>query len=251
MFYKFFLFQYILCCGSTAERVAIREVTFKFQYILCCGSTMHVFQFQKGGCYFNTSYVAVQQKAPCLIYSKLLFQYILCCGSTVLNIGFIVPQLSISIHLMLRFNKNRIGNLYISQIISIHLMLRFNNKTNTHLNNPKQFQYILCCGSTPWKNVDGKEIVIFQYILCCGSTFVKLLEEIKQIKFQYILCCGSTFLVYCQGVFLKKFQYILCCGSTLCGYTFYFFHHIKKALKLQYFPLFFPMISAVWAKIKK
>ena len=33
-----------------------------------------------------------------------------------------------------------------------------------------EFQYILCCGSTPEKNNWLNKRAAFQYILCCGST---------------------------------------------------------------------------------
>ena len=77
---------------------------------------------------------------------------------------------TISIHLMLRFNQLSKPPPKYKKQISIHLMLRFNGLVNFILDKYIEFQYILCCGSTPWKNIDGKYIDIFQYILCCGST---------------------------------------------------------------------------------
>ena len=79
---------------------------------------------------FNTSYVAVQ-----------------------LLTKFFSPKfLSISIHLMLRFNA----------------IFHFKPKRNN------AFQYILCCGSTLRSLEYLCVYFLFQYILCCGSTLILL-----------------------------------------------------------------------------
>ena len=64
------VFQYILCCGSTARAANLATGGKKFQYILCCGST--------------TNSNADIKVSPS-------FQYILCCGSTQMN----MPQLAV------------------------------------------------------------------------------------------------------------------------------------------------------------
>ena len=57
-----FIFQYILCYGSTFLENRISGIPLPFQYILCYGSTI-----------FVTS----------LTRLSILFQYILCYGSTI------------------------------------------------------------------------------------------------------------------------------------------------------------------------
>ena len=98
-----------------------------FQYILCYGSTLISVRPAVFRIYFNTSYVTVQQWAKKQVQKRM----------------------SISIHLMLRFNKSHqkqynnyffyFNTSYVTvqhgiykrirsiRRISIHLMLRFNN----------------------------------------------------------------------------------------------------------------------------
>ena len=100
-----------------------------FQYILCCGSTIikkFIFNLRKN---FNTSYVVVQRSSPVIS----------------------VRSTPISIHLMLWFNIEPITPDNINNPISIHLMLWFNLNLLIQTVVVKQFQYILCCGSTQGK----------------------------------------------------------------------------------------------------
>ena len=53
-------FQYILCCGSTENRISGIPLPSLFQYILCCGSTGFYDSIIITSYNFNTSYVAVQ-----------------------------------------------------------------------------------------------------------------------------------------------------------------------------------------------
>ena len=77
-------FQYILCYGSTSPPSSGLGLVTSFQYILCYGSTL-IHQLEAiCARHFNTSYVTVQLMGLCLI----------------------LPLKKISIHLMLRFNKN-------------------------------------------------------------------------------------------------------------------------------------------------
>ena len=147
-----------------------------FQYILCYGSTNNSISTIFQNSHFNTSYVTVQP------------YYLRRC----------TYQLSISIHPMLRFNTSQGTSLNASSRISIHPMLRFNHHRNltgylnpsnfntsyvtvqhhcdTHLKEPKKFQYILCYGST-----DVQMIVYFVYLNfntsyvtvqhCCSNSF--------------------------------------------------------------------------------
>ena len=106
-------FQYILCCGSTGKdwlRIELKKISIHlmlwfnyggridtfaavgFQYILCCGSTFLL----------KTS-----------ISDHHQFQYILCCGSTPVARNKSITVLSISIHLMLWFNKDYPNNVNI------------------------------------------------------------------------------------------------------------------------------------------
>ena len=77
----------------------------------------------------------------------------------------------------------------------------------------KQFQYILCCGST---------ILLFMIVLRMANfntSYVVVQQSFEQeqksnLLFQYILCCGSTKRNKNTSYENYKFQYILCCGST-------------------------------------
>ena len=115
---------------------------------------------------------------------------------------------------MLRFNSHICFLITPNLTISIHPMLRFNWKGDGFLKDRISFQYILCYGSTvvKLKNPDVKDI--FQYILCYGSTLWcanKSLASLcisihPMLRFNYVL----------NGIDWKqrKFQYILCYGST-------------------------------------
>ena len=52
-------------------------------------------------------------------------------------------------------------------------MLWFNDYFNFLLDKKIAFQYILCCGSTPFNTLFLLLLLSFQYILCCGSTAFK------------------------------------------------------------------------------
>ena len=78
-------FQYILCCGSTENRISGIPLPSLFQYILCCGSTGFYDSIIITSYNFNTSYVAVQQ-----LWNNIAWRWTW-----------------ISIHLMLRFNAER------------------------------------------------------------------------------------------------------------------------------------------------
>ena len=152
---------------------------------------------------------------------------------------------------MLRFNPRQAHCYGCPHLISIHLMLRFNSMYKSGKNDYCKFQYILCCGSTKdYYFLRTKiENISIHLMLRFNSLTLVLLFYSYYISIHLML--RFNFLVYCQGVFSEEISIHLMLRFNLCGYTFYFFHHIKKALKLQYFSLFFPMISAVWAKIKK
>ena len=200
------------------------------------------------------------------------FQYILCCGST-LNAWQGLCLILISIHLMLRFNETSTPRGGIFIVISIHLMLRFNllwvylfliyQEISIHLmlrfnyNKKKRLFQAVFYFNTSYVAV---QLFLFSRIMTMmiyfNTSYVAVQHSLLKIFLIWLYNFNTSYVAVQRKKARrdsqrKAFQYILCCGSTLCGYTFYFFHHIKKALKLQYFPLFFPMISAVWAKIKK
>ena len=56
----------------------------------------------------------------------------------------------------------------------------------------------------------------FQYIVCFGSTFNYRHNWRISQKFQYIVCFGSTKNEFYFLKMLHGFQYIVCFGSTLC-----------------------------------
>ena len=77
-----FVFQYILCCGSTLYNKIIpcELPNFNTSYVVVQLSRGKVQETQSQ--HFNTSYVVVQPSLAISKKSEKEFQYILCCGST-------------------------------------------------------------------------------------------------------------------------------------------------------------------------
>ena len=93
-------------------------------------------------------------------------------------------------------------------------MLWFNDYFNFLLDKKIAFQYILCCGSTPFNTLFLLLLLSFQYILCCGSTaFKDTYVTISQyFNTSYVVVQQQSIILSSKD---KEFQYILCCGSTL------------------------------------
>ena len=100
--YIFISIHLMLRFNSLKE--AVEWLVYPFQYILCCGSTLNMLFSWILRVNFNTSYVAVQPR--------------------VRNTPYLIKK--ISIHLMLRFNFQKMEGFFCYVRISIHLMLRFN-----------------------------------------------------------------------------------------------------------------------------
>ena len=126
-------FQYILCYGSTSAigHESTAQINFNTSYVTVQHSNFTIPTTQTK--HFNTSYVTVQLGNGISLYSCL----------------------SISIHPMLRFNRETRTTRNYTRHISIHPMLRFNN-CRLFITTPIfRFQYILCYGSTYFLYLGG------------------------------------------------------------------------------------------------
>ena len=114
-------------------------------------------------------------------------------------------------------------------------MLWFNDYFNFLLDKKIAFQYILCCGSTPFNTLFLLLLLSFQYILCCGSTAFKdtyvTISQYFNTSYVVVQRNQRNRTVFCTTIsihlmlwfnivrgyilwFKWLFQYILCCGST-------------------------------------
>ena len=164
----------------------------QFQYILCYGST----KVLDGNCYlvkyFNTSYVTVQPPF-CLLNSSFLSNF---------NTSYVTVQ------------RQRNKTCYFASGISIHPMLRFNLVFVFIYYIFFRFQYILCYGSTAFRQLHLGYGMLFQYILCYGSTFFKevLMCAFTDFNTSYVTVQLVAYKPFTNDL---QFQYILCYGSTI------------------------------------
>ena len=143
-----FLFQYILCVGSSLLDGKVDLEQTKFQYILCVGS-----RFKSAcviDCYIAFQYILCVGSSPTFPFafcSLLLFQYILCVGSRLSQILYkdAGPHFNTSYVSVQACFYNSEG---FNNVISIHLMCRFKSLKNLKKNLSFTFQYILCVGSS-------------------------------------------------------------------------------------------------------
>ncbi len=120
-----FVFQYIICVGSSLYILIKKDIIARFQYIICVGSRFISSRSRK--CYrcFNTSYVSVQALlGMCNTLKSQMFQYIICVGSRVVFKSSVLGFLS--------FNTSYVSVQVITTSPCTFISL---------------FQYIICVGS--------------------------------------------------------------------------------------------------------
>ena len=185
-----------------------------FQYILCVGSSFSKYIFRLIVIYFNTSYVSVQGE---------------CSRSfLVLHLDFNTSYVSVQVCFMLKEG-------FVS-VISIHLMCRFKNVDKGLKNYFKEFQYILCVGSSELQKSKPSKTLEFQYILCVGSRALVTLFILNKVYFNTSYVSVQVKLATCEVINRayfntsyvsvqelpvvvavhsgNLFQYILCVGSS-------------------------------------
>ena len=81
--HSLFIFQYILCYGSTSKLYQHACRVYRFQYILCYGSTVRAWQFWQQEEKISI-HLMLRFNLPHLSAAvfAIIFQYILCYGST-------------------------------------------------------------------------------------------------------------------------------------------------------------------------
>ncbi len=176
-------FQYIVCVGSRIKNNYFFFATKKFQYIVCVGSSFSFFIRERiclisihRMCRFKISGII-------LSLSFLVFQYIVCVGSsktiifkfwelTYFNTSYVSVQEFnpsilwlldwISIHRMCRFKLQPLYLIKGNNQISIHRMCRFKGRGGRTSIYFKEFQYIVCVGSSTIKKPFSSLLLWFQ-----------------------------------------------------------------------------------------
>ena len=154
----------------------------------------------------------------CDVCSKLSgileFQYILCYGSTLVFKTRKRVRFFISIHPMLRFNPWIYSYTSAIEWISIHPMLRFNPKKESVCLVCKEFQYILCYGSTIYLVIFLLQYIDFNtsYVTVQRVQFLLIVLFVFYFNTSYVTVQHYAFNP--NNKVAEVFQYILCYGST-------------------------------------
>ena len=187
-----FLFQYIICIGSTKTLHPHNQELYNFNTSYVSVLLIHRQKLCLVHLYFNTSYVSVlqltfRQPLSALTYfntsyvSVLLIVNILCtCDFFYFNTSYVSVlqtlacqidvQCPISIHHMYRFYVPLSSSQPTTVWISIHHMYRFYWEKELQKLTLELFQYIICIGSTKPLFASHECVFAFQYIICIGST---------------------------------------------------------------------------------
>ena len=169
------------------------SVVTEFQYISCCSLSFLLLSLPHLAHHFNTSHVVVYLGLhPHLFRPHISFQYISCCSLSPVYWQMVSESITISIHLMLQFIRDRKSQRSKANKISIHLMLQFIN--------------ILFCVFYFCANFNTSHVVVYRTpapiaVLAASISIHLMLQFIVSVcyvdvpinKFQYISCCSLSY----------------------------------------------------------